>query len=220
VDALRLTRNAIALIKACIEPLGAIGHTHLVEDRVHQFFVKDLGILATGKIAIALSPHSPAIGHTMRHLLGRGLTTQATIGLGHTGLSEIFLRQNIGGDLAPLFGHFHARHFKHDFSRRVTNDRRAVIVFELIEHIHVITSKAATKLQPALGGGWLLTGHNQKRIYWVWSYVQYRSGYRMVVNENIFYPKENKPSNIHIVWKIGNKSRTTLVCRGFGHFFT
>jgi hypothetical protein len=90
----------------------------------------------------------------------------------------------------------------------------------LIEHIHVITSKAATKLQPALGGGWLLTGHNQKRIYWVWSYVQYRSGYRMVVNENIFYPKENKPSNIHIVWKIGNKSRTTLVCRGFGHFFT
>jgi len=42
----------------------------------------------------------------------------------------------------------------------------------------------------------------------------------MVVNENIFYIKKNKPSNIHIVWKIRIKSRTTLVCRGFGHFFT
>jgi hypothetical protein len=65
-----------------------------------------------------------------------------------------------------------------------------------------------------------LLGIYKKEFTGFWSLVRYDPGFRKVVNENIFYSKKNKPSNIHIVWKIPIKSHTTLVCRGFGHFFT
>src|SRR4051812_26648173 len=91
--------DAIAFVEAGIEPLGTVGHTGLVEDAVNQFFIKNLRIGCSSKITITLAPYFPAIGHAMGYLLGRSFAAQGTIGLGYAGFTEIFLGQDIGGNL-------------------------------------------------------------------------------------------------------------------------
>ena len=76
IMSLRLARNTIGLMEAGIEPLRGIGYTGLVQDTIDQLFVKHLRIIGAGKITITLTPYPPAIGHTMRHLLHRGLPSQ------------------------------------------------------------------------------------------------------------------------------------------------
>src|SRR5215212_6322720 len=105
--------DAIAFMQACVEPLRRIGYAHLVKDGINQFFVKDLCIVKAGEITVTFSPHTPAICHAMCNLFYRCLATQRTVGLRHTGLSEIFLGKDVSSDLAPLFWNLHVVHFEY-----------------------------------------------------------------------------------------------------------
>src|SRR6185437_15729743 len=146
VMSLRLTRNAIALMKPRIEPLRRIGHTGLVEDAVNQLLIKYLGILRTIEIAIPLAPYAPAICHAMRHLFDRGLTTQRTVRLRNARLPEIFLRKDIGSDLTPPGRDLHIIHFKYDLPAGIPDHRCPVVVPKLFKHIGVFPGEAAGEL--------------------------------------------------------------------------
>src|SRR5687767_6049677 len=110
-----LSFDTITFIQAGIEPLGAIGNTHLVEYAIHQFIIKNPGIILRCEIAISLTPYFPAISQPVRNLFGGCLTTQTSIGLRNSGFTEIFLCNNIGSYLAPLPWNLHIIHFKHNF---------------------------------------------------------------------------------------------------------
>ena len=161
--------NTIALIQASIKPLWAVRHTHLVKNRIHEFFIEYLCVTGGCKVSITFSPYSPAIGHTMRHLFGRGLTSCCAIRLRNTSLAEIFLRKNISSNLAPLFWNLYVGHFKNNFTGWITNHRCTIVVLELIKNIHIITGEAATKLQSAFSVCGLLCGHTRREFIGFWS---------------------------------------------------
>ena len=105
----------------------------------------------------------------MGYLLGRGLTTQTSVGLWNTSLAEILLRKNIGCNLAPLFGNLYVSHFKNNFTGWITNHRSTIVILKLIKHIHIITGEAAAELQTAFSVCGLLCGHTRKEFIGFWS---------------------------------------------------
>ena len=118
---LRLAFDTIALIQSRIEPLRTVGNTGLVQNRKDQFIVKNLGVFPARKITVSLSPNLPAIGHAVCNLLGRSLPSRCSVGPGHSCLPEIFLRNDIRCNLAPLFGYLHIIHFKYHLTTRIAD---------------------------------------------------------------------------------------------------
>src|SRR6218665_3629658 len=110
------TCNAIAFIQTSIEPLRAVGHAHLIEDRINKFFIKHLCIFWGSEVSILFAPGAPAIGQPVCHLLRGSLPPCCTVGLRNTGLTEILLRKYVCSNLAPLFRNLHIFHFKYDFA--------------------------------------------------------------------------------------------------------
>src|ERR1051326_7465257 len=109
---LRLACYAIAFMQACIEPLGGVGYTSLVQDAVNKLFVEYLRVFSAGKIAVSLTPYAPAVGHTVGYLFYGSFPAQRAVRLRNACFTKIFLCKNVGGDLAPLFWHFYIVHFK------------------------------------------------------------------------------------------------------------
>ncbi len=152
--------DAIALIQTGIEPLRTVRNTHLVQDGVHQFFIKNLRILFRSKIFISFSPHPPAIGHSVCHLLCRCFPTKATIILRNTCFSKIFLSENIGCNLAPLFRYFNITHFKYYLTTGIADYGSTVVIFEHVKHVLTLTGEATGELQTAFSGSLFFNGHS------------------------------------------------------------
>src|ERR1700677_4935331 len=122
--------DAIGPVQAGVEPLRAVGRALLRRQHMTKLVIESAGVGLAVEIAALPSPISPGAGQAVEHLLGGMLTggfaaasgisllapekiRHAFFGrgpqsLGHAGLAEIFLRQHIGGHLAPAFGHFDA----------------------------------------------------------------------------------------------------------------
>ena len=88
----------------------------------------------------------------MSHLFYGCFATEATIGLWHTGFTEIFLGKDVGSNLAPMGGDFHVFHFEDNFAIGVTNNRGSVIVLKLVVHRRIVACVVALKLK-AFGWG-------------------------------------------------------------------
>src|SRR5579872_7045530 len=123
VMSLRLAGNTIALMETRIEPLRRIRNTSLIQDTIDQLFIEYLRIFLRGEIPIPLSPYLPAVGHAVRNLFHRTFPPEGPIRLRYPRLAKIFLRKDIGSDLAPLRRHFHIIHFEHHFPAGIPDDR-------------------------------------------------------------------------------------------------
>ena len=134
--------NAIALMQAGIEPLRTVGHTHLIQNRIHQLFIKYLCIMGRCKISVTFAPYSPAVGHTMCYLLCRCFSTKTAIRLWYTCFTKIFLCKNISCYLTPLFRHFYIVHFKYHFTIGISDYGSTIVIFKHIVHVHVLPGKA------------------------------------------------------------------------------
>ena len=123
--ALCRTLYAVRILETCIEPLWRIGGTHLTDQHIGNLVIKSLGILLGIEVAMFFSPLFPAADKAVNNLLDRMLTTghrlpfliqhdiTLLIPLWHPCFSEILLRENISGNLGPLFRHFYIIHFKY-----------------------------------------------------------------------------------------------------------
>ena len=124
--------DAISPVQAGVQPLRRIGRGHLPRQHVAQFVAERLGVFLRVEIAALPAPIGPGPGEPVEHLpradlAGRALVLRQVgerlrIGdgapqeggdrfssdalqlRGHAGLAEIFLRQHVGGDLAPTRG--------------------------------------------------------------------------------------------------------------------
>ena len=127
--------DAIGPMQAGVEPLRRIGRHHLHRQHVAVLVEEGVRVGFRGEVAALPAPIGPGAGKPVEHLLAGGFADEALFlrqrgerlfvgdaapqpggnGLlldlfqarGHARLTEIFLRQNVGGDLRPLLGHFH-----------------------------------------------------------------------------------------------------------------
>ncbi len=133
---------AIGPVQAGVEPLRAVGRRHLLGQH-HTHFVKiGAGILFGAEIATFPAPVGPGAGETIKHLPGAGLTAFFNViaighrapeklgnvfffdlfqARGHAGLAEIFLCDDIAGNLAPSGRHFDLIQTENDLAIRIAN---------------------------------------------------------------------------------------------------
>src|SRR5689334_19724580 len=127
---LRRAIDAIGPMKPRIEPLRRIGRTDLPGEHQTDLVVKSGRVLLRFEIAALPAPIGPGPGHAVEDLAGASFAT-VTGALGqrresrliggappqpgrnallrnrrqtrrHTGLAEVFLREDVGSDLAPV----------------------------------------------------------------------------------------------------------------------
>jgi hypothetical protein len=134
------------------------------------------------------------MGHTVRHLPDAGFPAQRTIRLRHSGLAEIFLRQDVRGNLAPLFGNLNMVHLKNHFARRIFDDRGTVIVFKHVVGRNSFAGELAGELQSP---GSFVFGWHIGLYYGVKIVNELLSG---TVNENIFQQPKFISVNINKLW--------------------
>ncbi len=109
------TTEPIGEMEAGIEPLWGIGSGHLASQHVTEFIVKSPGIFGRVKVLMSLPPVSPTSGKAVKNLAGVSFPTKNGLApfilkglpriilLRNACLSEIFLSQNIYGQLGPVF---------------------------------------------------------------------------------------------------------------------
>ena len=139
--------NAIGPVQAGVEPLRAVGGDALGGEHVGKLVAEGECIFFGREIFALPAPIGPGAGQTVENLTRIGLGA-VTLGFGqlfqgflignrtpqegrnivfldllqhlrHAGLAEIFLRQNIRGDLRKLRGNVDIRQTEHDGSIRV-----------------------------------------------------------------------------------------------------
>ncbi len=116
IVALRGTGQPIRKMQPRIEPLRRVRCGHLPGQHIAELVAEGLGILGRVKIIVRDSPMCPASGQPVKDLPGIPFPSQCrgslfvqergalVIVLRHPGLAEIFLGQNIDGQLRPVFG--------------------------------------------------------------------------------------------------------------------
>ncbi len=140
--ALRRPVDAIGPVQPGIEPLRRVRRPHLARQHQPDLIVKGGGVGFAVEIAALPAPIGPGPGHAVKDLAGIGLAAKpgvfgqcgerrfvgtaapqprwhAVLGDGFerrrdAGLAEIFLREDVGGDLAPLGRHLDALGLEHD----------------------------------------------------------------------------------------------------------
>src|SRR5439155_15767426 len=134
--------DAIGPMQAGIEPLRRIGRAFLGGEHVAELVIKGAGVLFAVEIAALPAPIGPSAGETIEHFLGadfapgaffgrkraedgfvrgrapepggNGLFLDALQSHGDARFTKIFLRQDIGGDLAPGGGNLDALETEYD----------------------------------------------------------------------------------------------------------
>src|SRR5664279_1697015 len=99
----------------------------------------------------------------MGYLFYRCFTTKGSIGQRYACFSEILLRQDICGNLAPSFGNFNIVHLKYDLSRRISDYRTTIIILELIKNIDVVAS--VTPVEKQTVRRLRMSGHKMEVLY-------------------------------------------------------
>ena len=142
IMALRRAVDAIGPIEAGVEPLRRVGGAHLPRQHQPDLVVKGAGVILGVEIAALPAPIGPGSGHPVEHLAGAGFAAVA-LGLGQCGqtrgigaappqpgrnpvfldrrqprrdpgLAEIFLGEDVAGDLAPFGRHLDPLGLEHD----------------------------------------------------------------------------------------------------------
>ncbi len=147
--ALRRAVDAVGPIEPGVEPLRRVGRAHLAGEHQPDLVVEGAGVLFGVEIAALPTPIGPGSGHPVEDLAGAGLAAPAGVfgkrrqgqfvgaappqPLRHAvlrhprqrrrdaGLAKIFLRQDVGRDLAPFRRHLDALGLEHDRAVRVAD---------------------------------------------------------------------------------------------------
>ena len=143
IVALAGTIDAVGPMQPGVEPLRRVRRDHLLGEHEAQLVIEGARVFFADEILALPAPIGPAAGEAIEHLLGRELADIALVlgqggkrlGVGHrapqpgrhglfldllqargdAGFAEILLRQDVGGDLRPEFGHldvFEAEHHR------------------------------------------------------------------------------------------------------------
>ncbi len=149
VVALARAVDAVGPVQAGVEPLRRVRRRHLHRQHVDELVEEGARVDFAVEMAALPAPIGPGAGEPLEHLLGRPLADIALllrqrlerVFVGHrapqpgrngffldaleprrhAGLAEIFLRDDVGGDLRPGGGHFHVLGVKHDRAVGVAN---------------------------------------------------------------------------------------------------
>ena len=128
--------DAIGPVQAGVEPLRGVGRGHLHGQHVAVLVEEGARVLLGGEVAALPAPVGPGAGEAIEHLARVGLAAEALFlgqlgqgalvgdgapepgrnlrlfdllqAAGDAGLAEILLRQDVGGDLAPVLRHLEA----------------------------------------------------------------------------------------------------------------
>src|SRR5262245_20388036 len=149
VVALAWPVDAVSPVQAGVEPLRRVGRAHLRRQHVAQLVEEGLRVFLGIEVTALPAPIGPRTGKTVEHLLGADLA-DVTVLLGQrgewvlvgdrapeegrygilldllqaggdAGLAEIFLRQDVGGDLRPEFRHLNIVELEHHRAVRVAD---------------------------------------------------------------------------------------------------
>ena len=138
---LRRAIDAIGPVQASVEPLRAVGRRALAGQHMTHFVEIGAGVFFGGEISALPAPVGPGPGEPVENLLGGGfalhrrtfggnrppeelghiLFLHRARGRRHAGLAEVFLRDDVGGDLAPARGDFHVVELEDDGTVRVSD---------------------------------------------------------------------------------------------------
>ena len=150
--------DAIGPMQARVEPLRGVGRAALGGEHVAQLVIKGARVVLGGKIAALPAPIGPGAGETAEDLAGIGFRTVA-LGLGelgerlfvgnrtpeprgnvvllylfqgprHARLAEIFLRDDVSGDLAPGRRYGNILEPEHHRPVRVADFARCTLEFD------------------------------------------------------------------------------------------
>jgi hypothetical protein len=134
VMSLSVTGDAIGPVQSGVEPLRGVRCCHLIEQHVGDLIVERLSIFRCVKVAVLLSPPTPASGKTVDHLADGALGSHQllavlirerlafSVDLRYTRLSKVLLRKDVGCDLRPLLRHLYVVHLKNDRAVRVSKN--------------------------------------------------------------------------------------------------
>ena len=143
---LRRPLDAVGPVQPRVEPLRTVRRRHLGRQHVTVLVEERPRVLLAAEVAALPAPVGPAARQPAEHLPGVGLLAGARIirgraaalqparharfrhalGAGrHTGFAEVFLCQNVHGDLRPALGRQQVGHFKDHRSIGVGNARAA-----------------------------------------------------------------------------------------------
>ncbi len=141
--------DAIGPMQAGIEPLRTVGRPHLGRQHMAHLVVIGACVFFVGKIPTFPAPIGPGPGHPVENLTGAGLAAKARVlgqmrqrllvgdrapqefryalfldalePHGHPGLAEIFLGNDVRGDLAPPLRHLDRLVAEDDLAVGITN---------------------------------------------------------------------------------------------------
>ena len=144
--------DAVGPVQAGVEPLRRVRGGHLHGEHVAVLVVECAGVFLGGEVATLLAPVGPGAGKAVEDLTSIGFTAgavrlgefgqralvrdrapeprrdlgffNALQALGHAGLAEILLGEDVGCNLAPVLGHVEAVELE---------DGRAVGIFDFAD---------------------------------------------------------------------------------------
>ena len=169
VVALARPVDAIGPVQAGVEPLRRVRRRHLARQHEAHLVVVGVRVGLAVEIAALPTPVGPGAGQPVEHLLGAGLAAgrRAVAGGvpgqpgghvllgdglhdglqirrgGDAGLAEIFLGQNVDGDLGPVFRRFHPVVPEHDRTVRIADLARRLPEGDAVIGILAVHSEMA-----------------------------------------------------------------------------
>ena len=138
-----------------VEPLGAVGGRHLVDQHVGEFVIEGLGVLAGGEVAVLEAPVAPTAGETVHDLangtfrsrldlaflVANELAFQVIGAVGLAGslrnacLAEVLAHHDVRGQLTPVSGDFGIVHLEDERAIGVGDARASARPFGRIKDV-------------------------------------------------------------------------------------
>jgi len=160
VVSLRRAIDAIGPVQAGVEPLRGIGRSHLARQHEAHLVEIGAGVLFGVEVAALPAPVRPSSGQAIENLLGAQFSDDALffrefsksrliryrspqprrnivflhaleVG-GDAGLAEVFLREDVTGDLRPVGGNFDIVHLEHERAVGISDFARRATEFDLV----------------------------------------------------------------------------------------
>lgn len=103
--------DSVGEVEPGVKPLRAVGGGVLVGEHVAEFVIERLGVFGGVEVAESLSPMPPASCEAVEDLAGIGFCVGSFGGIiRESGLAEVLLGKDVGGDLRPMRGHHDVFH--------------------------------------------------------------------------------------------------------------
>ena len=157
---LRRSGEPVHVVEPCVEPLGAVGGGHLVDEHECDLILERLSIVLGCEVVVSLAPHPPRGGEPGDHLTGalfrsehrRAVVVEdlraGRIDLGDACLAEVLRDHDVGCDLRPAARDLGIFHLEDDRTVGVGDPRILRGPLDRIERILSGLGEEAVDRQP------------------------------------------------------------------------